>query len=225
MTQFTLPQLPYGKDALSPHLSAETLDFHYGKHHQAYVDNLNKLTAGTKFENKELIEIVKKSAGGIFNNAAQNWNHSFYWKSMSAEKNQLPKGRLAEAIDQSFGSRAEFEKQFSDAAAGQFGSGWAWLTMNKTNKKLKIETTANAETPIHTGSAIPLFTMDVWEHAYYIDYRNARAKYVENFFKVLNWHFAEENFNQAAGKEVLKAIGSPKKTKGKGFRVKVSSNH
>jgi len=205
MTQFTLPQLPYGTDALLPHVSAETLNFHYGKHHQAYVDNLNKLVVGTKFENKELVEIVKKSSGALFNNAAQNWNHSFYWKSMSAEKNQSPKGRLAQAIDQSFGSYAEFEKQFSAAATGLFGSGWAWLVLSKA-KKLKITTTADAKTPIHSASGVPLFTMDVWEHAYYIDYRNARPKYVENFWKVLNWNFAEENFNQAMGKRAGNGI-------------------
>ena len=213
MSQFTLPLLPYGKDALAPHLSAETLDFHYGKHHQAYVDNLNKLVSGTKFENKELLEIVKKSSGGIFNNAAQNWNHSFYWKSMSAEKNQLPKGELTMAIDRSFGSYAELEKQFAAAAMGQFGSGWVWLTVDKAGKKLKIETTGNAETPVHTGSGIPLFTMDVWEHAYYIDYRNARAKYVENFWKVLDWNFAEGNFNQVAEKIAPKAAVSKAKPK------------
>jgi superoxide dismutase, Fe-Mn family len=221
MPTFTLPELPYGKDALSPHLSAETLEFHYGKHHQAYVDNLNKLVSGTKFENKELVEIVKKASGGIFNNAAQNWNHSFYWKSMSAEKNQSPKGELAMAIDRSFGSRAEFEKQFAAAAIGQFGSGWVWLTVNKAGKKLKIETTSNAETPIHTGSGIPLFTMDVWEHAYYIDYRNARAKYVENFWKVLNWNFAEGNFNQIAGTVVSKAESKAKKIKQSDSKLKL----
>ncbi len=222
MSQFTLPLLPYGKDALAPHLSAETLDFHYGKHHQAYVDNLNKLVVGTKFENKDLVEIVKKSDGGIFNNAAQNWNHSFYWKSMSAEKKQSPKGELSMAIDQSFGSFAEFEKQFSTAAIGQFGSGWAWLTVNKAGKKLKIETTANAENPIHTGSGIPLFTMDVWEHAYYIDYRNARAKYVENFFNVLNWNFAGENFNQVVGSEAPQVkASSAAPTNGKGSKLKL----
>ena len=207
---FTLSPLPYGKDALSPHLSAETLDFHYGKHHQAYVDNLNKLVKGTLFENNELVEIVKKATGGIFNNAAQDWNHSFYWQSLSAEKNQSAQGKLAEAIDQSFGSTAEFEKQFAEAAIAQFGSGWAWLTADKTGKKLKIETTMNAETPIRTGSGIPLFTMDVWEHAYYIDYRNARAKYVENFWKVLNWRFAEQNFDQ-----LISPTAKEKTTEGK----------
>jgi superoxide dismutase, Fe-Mn family len=195
MSQFTLPQLPYAKDALTPYLSAETFEFHYGKHHQAYVDNLNKLVVGTEFENKPLEDIVKKSAGGLFNNAAQNWNHSFYWKSLSAEKNQSPNGKLAEAITASFGSQAEFEKQFTAASIAHFGSGWAWLILTP-DKKLKIETTGNAETPIHTGSGVPLFTLDVWEHAYYIDYRNARAKYVESFWKVLNWHFAEENLSK-----------------------------
>ena len=204
MTQFTLSALPYGKDALAPHLSAETLEFHYGKHHQAYVDNLNKLVAGTKFENKELEEIIKKSSGPLFNNAAQNWNHSFYWKSMSEQKNQSPQGKLSQAIDQNFGSYAEFEKQFAAAGIAEFGSGWVWLTVNKTNQKLKIETTADAETPL-TGSRVPLFTMDVWEHAYYIDYRNARPKYVENFMKVLNWRFAGENFDQVLGKAVQPA--------------------
>src|ERR1700677_4529341 len=222
MTQFTLPSLPYEKNGLAPHLSAETLDFHYGKHHQAYVDNLNKLITGTKFENKELVEIVKKASGGIFNNAAQHWNHSFYWKSMSEEKNQSPKGELGKAIDQNFGSYAEFEKQFSAAAIAQFGSGWAWLTVNKAGKKLKIETTANAETPIHTGSGIPLFTMDVWEHAYYIDYRNARAKYVENFWKVLNWNFAEGNFNQVMGSAAPKTAESrAKKMKPQDSKLKL----
>ena len=196
MPQFTLPQLPYAKDALAPYLSAETFDFHYGKHHQTYVDNLNKLVGGTEFENKDLGEIVKKSTGGMFNNAAQHWNHSFYWESLSAEKNQSPKGKLAEAITKSFGSQAEFEKQFTAAAIGQFGSGWAWLTLTK-DKALKIEATGNAETPLHTGSGTPLFTADVWEHAYYIDYRNARAKYLEAFWKVLNWRFAEKNFDSA----------------------------
>ena len=196
MSQFTLPSLPYAKDALTPFLSAETFDFHYGKHHQTYVDNLNKLIAGTEFENKTLEEIVVKSNGGLFNNTAQNWNHSFYWQSLSAEKNQAPNGKLAQAITDSFGSRAEFEKQFATAAIGHFGSGWAWLTVNPKDKKLKIETTGNAETPLRTGSGVPLFTLDVWEHAYYIDYRNARAKYVEAFWNFLNWHFAEENFNK-----------------------------
>jgi superoxide dismutase, Fe-Mn family len=197
MPKHLLPQLPYSKDALAPYLSAETFDYHYGKHHQTYVDNLNKLVAGTEFENSELKDIVQKAKGPLFNNAAQHWNHSFYWQSLSADKNQVPKGALAEAIQKGFGSQAEFEKQFTAAAIGQFGSGWAWLSLNPSDKSLKIETTANAETPIHSGSNMPLFTCDVWEHAYYIDYRNARAKYVEAFWKVLNWRFAEKNFESA----------------------------
>ncbi len=217
MPPFTLPQLPYGKDALSPHISAETLEFHYGKHHQAYVDNLNKLIAGTKYENKDLADIVKNTSGALFNNAAQNWNHTFYWKSMSAEKNQSPKGPLAQAIDQNFGSYAEFEKQFAAAAVGLFGSGWAWLVLLK-NKKLKIVTTADAKTPIGTASGTPLFTMDVWEHAYYIDYRNARAKYVEGFWKVLNWNFAGENFDQSMAVKRPTAWKQPLKKSSKRFR-------
>ena len=140
-----------------------------------------------------LEDIVKKASGGLFNNAAQHWNHSFYWQSLSGEKNQSPQGELAKAIEKSFGSQAEFEKQFTAAAIGQFGSGWAWL-IAAPDKSLKIQATSNAETPIHLGSGTPLFTCDVWEHAYYIDYRNARAKYLESFWKVLNWRFAEKNF-------------------------------
>jgi Fe-Mn family superoxide dismutase len=192
MKKHELPPLPYSKDALVPHLSAETFEYHYGKHHQTYVDNLNKLIPGTEFENLELADIVKKTTGGIFNNAAQHWNHSFYWQSLSAEKNQSPQGELAAAIEKSFGSRAEFEKQFTAAAMAQFGSGWAWLVA-APDKSLKILTTSNAETPLHLGAGVPLFTCDVWEHAYYIDYRNARAKYLEAFWKVLNWRFAEKN--------------------------------
>jgi superoxide dismutase, Fe-Mn family len=193
MSKFELPKLPYAKDALAPHISAETLDYHYGKHHQSYVDNLNKLVAGTGNEALDLEAIIKNSKGPLFNNASQHWNHSFYWNSLSAEKKQSPSGPLAQAIDKSFGSRAGFEKQFTDAAIAEFGSGWVWLSMNPADKKLVIEVTADAATPL-TGAHKPLFTCDVWEHAYYIDYRNARAKYVEAFWKVLNWHFAEKNF-------------------------------
>jgi superoxide dismutase, Fe-Mn family len=193
MKKHELPPLPFSKDALVPYLSAETFEYHYGKHHQTYVDNLNKLIPGTEYEDLELADIVKKASGGVFNNAAQHWNHSFYWQSLSAEKNQSPQGDLAKAIEKSFTSRAEFEKQFAAAAVGQFGSGWAWL-IAAPDKSLKILATSNAETPIHLGSGVPLFTCDVWEHAYYIDYRNARAKYLEAFWKVLNWRFAEKNF-------------------------------
>jgi len=193
MPKYELPQLPYSKDALAPYLSVETFEFHYGKHHQTYVDNLNKLVAGTPDESLHLEDLMRKATGPLFNNAAQHWNHSFYWNSLTADKNQSPSGALAQAVDKTFGSRAEFEKQFTAAALGQFGSGWAWLCLNPADKSLVIETTANAATPLTTGH-LPLFTCDVWEHAYYIDYRNARAKYVEAFWNVLNWHFAGKNF-------------------------------
>jgi Fe-Mn family superoxide dismutase len=202
MSKFELPPLPYAKDALAPHISAETFEYHYGKHHQGYVDNLNKLVAGTKNEGLELEALVKKATGPLFNNAAQHWNHTFYWNSVSPEKNQSPSGPLAQAINKSFGSRVEFEKKFNEAALGEFGSGWAWLSLNPANKKLVIEITTNASTPL-TGAHKPLFTCDVWEHAYYIDYRNARAKYVDAFWKVLNWHFAEMNFEGKFIPEVL----------------------
>jgi Fe-Mn family superoxide dismutase len=192
MPKFDLPKLPYAKDALAPYISAETLDFHYGKHHQAYVDNLNKLVEGTGNEALELDTIVRNSTGPLFNNAVQHWNHSFYWNSLSPEKNQSPSGALATAIDHNFRSRAEFEKQFTAAALGVFGSGWVWLSLNPADRSLVIETTANAATPL-ADQHTPLFTCDVWEHAYYIDYRNARAKYVEAFWKVLNWDFAVKN--------------------------------
>lgn len=195
MAHFELPALPYAKDALAPYLSAETFDYHYGKHHQTYVDNLNKLVPGTEFEKMDLEAIIRKSSGGLFNNAAQHWNHSFYWNSLSGQKNQSPQGDLAQALDHHFGSRAEFEKQFTAAATGLFGSGWVWLSWSPEEKKLKIETTSNAALPL-TGPNKPLFTCDVWEHAYYIDYRNARAKYLDAFWKVLNWDFAGKNFAQ-----------------------------
>jgi superoxide dismutase, Fe-Mn family len=202
MPKFELPKLPYAKDALAPYISAETLEYHHGKHHQSYVDNLNKLVAGTKNEGLELEALVKKSTGPLFNNAAQHWNHSFYWNSLSPEKNQSPSGPLAQAIDKTFGSRAGFEKQFTEAAIKEFGSGWAWLSLNPANKSLVIEITADAVTPL-TSKHKPLFTCDVWEHAYYIDYRNARAKYIEAFWKVLNWHFAEKNFKENLIPEVV----------------------
>src|SRR5579859_3653263 len=167
MSKFELPQLPYAKDALAPHISAETLEYHYGKHHQSYVDNLNKLVAGTKNEGLKLETLVKKSAGPLFNNAAQHWNHSFYWNSLSPAKNQSPSGLLAQAIEKTFGSRAGFEKQFTEAATKEFGSGWVWLSANPVDKSLVIEVTADASTPL-TGTHKPLFTCDVWEHAYYI---------------------------------------------------------
>ena len=190
---FTLPALPYAMDALAPHLSKETLEFHYGKHHQAYVTNLNKLVDGTPMANLSLEEIILKSEGGIFNNAAQVWNHTFYWHCLSPNGGGEPKGALLEAIKKSFGSFAEFKEKFSNAAVTQFGSGWAWLVKN-TDGSLAIEQTSNAGTPMKNGKKA-LLTCDVWEHAYYIDYRNLRPKYVETFWNLVNWDFVEKNLS------------------------------
>ena len=184
---FTLPELPYNKDALEPHISAETLEYHYGKHHNTYVVNLNKLTEGTEYAGKSLEEVIKTSKGGIFNNAAQVWNHSFYWYCLSPQGGGEPKGELAEAINQNFGSFATFKEQFSQTAITTFGSGWAWL-VKKPDNSLAIVSTSNAETPL-TQNLKPLLTCDVWEHAYYIDYRNARPKYIEAFWQLVNWDF------------------------------------
>lgn len=185
---FELPTLPYAKDALSPHISAETLDYHYGKHHQAYVTNLNKLASGTKWEGKSLEEIVRGADGGIFNNAAQVWNHTFYWNSLRPNGGGEPAGSLLEAINASFSSFATFKEQFTKAAATHFGSGWAWLVKDSANK-LSIMTTSNAGCPLSEGKT-PLLTCDVWEHAYYIDYRNARPNYIDAFWKLVNWESA-----------------------------------
>ena len=187
-----LPSLPYAKEALAPHISAETLEFHYGKHHATYVANLNKLIPGTEFESMSLEEIVKKSSGGIFNNAAQIWNHTFYWNTLSPTGGGEPTGALADAIGKQFGSFAQFKEKFANTAVTTFGSGWAWLIKNGDGS-LAIESTSNAGTPLKEGKQA-LLTCDVWEHAYYIDYRNARAAYVEAFWKIVNWKFAEENF-------------------------------
>ncbi len=187
-----LPPLPYPKEALAPHISAETLDYHYGKHHATYVANLNKLIQGTEFENMPLEQIVQKSSGGIFNNAAQTWNHTFYWNSMSPNGGGEPTGALADAIKKQFGSFAQFKEKFTNTAVTTFGSGWAWLVKN-ADGSLAIESTSNAGTPLKDGKQA-LLTCDVWEHAYYIDYRNARAKYVEAFWNIVNWKFAEQNF-------------------------------
>ena len=186
-----LPELPYAMDALAPHISKETLEFHYGKHHNTYVANLNKLIPGTEFENASLEDIVKKSSGGIFNNAAQIWNHTFYWHSLTPEKTQ-PSAGLADAIASSFGSMDEFKQKFTQCAVTTFGSGWAWL-VKKSDGSLGLESTSNAATPL-TGNATPLLTCDVWEHAYYIDYRNARPDYLAAFFEIVNWEFASKNF-------------------------------
>ena len=187
-----LPELPYAKDALAPYISAETLDFHYGKHHKTYVDNLNKLIPGTEFEKLTLEEIVKKApAGGVFNNSAQIWNHTFYWNSLAPRAGGEPSGDLLAAINKSFGSFAQFKEKFSTAATTLFGSGWAWLVKN-ADGNLEIIQASNAANPIKDGKK-PLLTCDVWEHAYYIDYRNARAKYVEAFWNLVNWKFAAQN--------------------------------
>ncbi len=182
-----LPALPYAKTALEPHISAETIDFHYGKHHQAYVTNLNNLIKGTEFEAADLETIVKKSSGGLFNNAAQVWNHTFYWNCLKPNGGGEPSGRLAEAINAAFGSFAGFKEQFTQTALTTFGSGWAWL-VQRPDGSLGLVSTPNAATPL-TGSDTPLLTCDVWEHAYYIDYRNARPKYVEAFWNLVNWDF------------------------------------
>ena len=190
--QHQLPALPYALDALQPHISKETLEFHYGKHHQAYVTNLNNLVKGTEFENMSLEDIIRKSKAGIFNNAAQIWNHTFYWHSLSPKGGGKPAGDLAKAIDAKFGSFDEFKKQFSAAAVGTFGSGWAWLIKN-ADGTVAIESTSNAATPLTTDKK-PLLTCDVWEHAYYIDYRNRRPDYVGAFWNLVNWEFAAKNF-------------------------------
>lgn len=188
-----LPQLPYAMTALAPHLSEETLSFHYGKHHATYVDKLNGLIPGTEFENKSLEEIVKSAKpGGVFNNAAQIWNHSFYWHSMSPERSQ-PAGALLEAVNKAFGSVEELKKKFTEAAVGHFGSGWAWL-VKKADGSLAVESTHDAACPITEAGTVPLLTCDVWEHAYYIDFRNARPKYLEAWWELANWNFAQQNF-------------------------------
>ncbi len=186
-----LPELPYAKDALAPHISAETLEYHYGKHHAAYVANLNKLIPGTEFADLSLEEIIKRATGGIFNNAAQVWNHTFYWNSLSPKGGGEPTGALADAIAKSFSSFAAFKEKLTAAATSQFGSGWAWLVKNPDGS-LAVEQTSNAATPLRDGKK-PLLTVDVWEHAYYVDYRNARPKYVEAIWKLLNWDFAQQN--------------------------------
>jgi Fe-Mn family superoxide dismutase len=187
-----LPPLPYAADALAPVISAETIDFHYGKHHQAYVTNLNNLVPGTEFENATLEDIVMKSSGGIFNNAAQVWNHTFYWNGLSPEGGGQPTGALAEAINTAFGSFDEFKAAFIKSGIGNFGSGWTWLVKNKGGS-VEIVNTSNAANPMRDGKK-PLLTIDVWEHAYYIDYRNARPKYLDEIWSLVNWDFVASNF-------------------------------
>ena len=182
-----LPALPYDRTALEPHISAETIDYHYSKHHQTYVTNLNNLIAGTEFESADMETIVRKSQGGLFNNAAQVWNHTFYWNCLKPNGGGAPTGKLAEAIDDAFGSFDAFKAEFSKTAIGTFGSGWAWL-VQRADGSLALVSTSNAATPL-TGTDKPLLTCDVWEHAYYVDYRNARPKYVEAFWNLVNWDF------------------------------------
>lgn len=190
---FELPALPYAKDALEPHISAETLDFHHGKHHNTYVTKLNGLVEGTELASKSLEEIVKTSSGGIFNNAAQIWNHTFYWNSLSPNGGGAPTGAVADAINAAFGSFEEFQAKFNDSAVNNFGSSWTWL-VKKADGSLDIVNTSNAATPITEAGLTPLMTVDLWEHAYYIDYRNVRPDYLKGFWALVNWDFANENF-------------------------------
>ena len=188
---FELPALPYAKNALEPHLSAETLEYHYGKHHNTYVVNLNNLVPGTEFEGKSLEDIVKTSSGPIFNNAAQVWNHTFYWNCLAPQAGGEPTGALADAINQAFGSFDAFKTQFNAAAVKNFGSGWTWL-VKKADGSLAIVNTSNAGCPLTEGHT-PLLTVDVWEHAYYIDYRNVRPNYLNGFWALVNWNFVAKN--------------------------------
>lgn len=189
---FTLPKLPYAKNALEPHISAETLEYHYGKHHQAYVDKLNDLIKGTDHAEQSLEHIIRNSSGVLFNNAAQVWNHTFYWHCLSPNGGGEPGGALGEAIDRDFGSFQTFKQKFTESAISNFGSGWTWLVKNPDGS-LALVNTDDAQTPL-TGEAKPLLTCDVWEHAYYIDYRNARPKYVEAYWNLVNWDFVAEQF-------------------------------
>jgi len=189
--EHALPALPYPLDGLQPHISKETLEFHYGKHHQTYVTNLNNLIKGTEFESASLEEIVKKSSGGVFNNAAQIWNHTFYWNSLSPKGGGAPSGALAAAIDKNWGSFEAFKEAFTKSAVGNFGSSWTWL-VKKADGSLDIVNTSNAATPVTTADT-PLITCDLWEHAYYIDYRNRRPDYLGAFWSLVNWDFASKN--------------------------------
>jgi len=187
-----LPELPYALNALAPHISKETLEFHHGKHHNTYVANLNNLIKGTEFETMSLEDIIMKASGGMFNNAAQIWNHTFYWHCLSPHGGGEPSGALAEAINKTFGSFAQFKEAFSKTSITTFGSGWGWLVKN-SDGSLALMSTGNAAAPMTEGKTA-LLTCDVWEHAYYIDYRNARPKYVEAFWNLVNWDFVSKNF-------------------------------
>ncbi|WP_417319047.1 superoxide dismutase [Fe] [Emcibacter sp.] len=188
-----LPALPYAMDALEPHISKETLEYHYGKHHNTYVVKLNGLIEGTDLAGKSLEEIVKASEGGVFNNAAQVWNHTFYWEGLSPNGGGAPTGALADAINAAFGSFEDFKAKFTDSAVNNFGSGWTWL-VKKADGSLALVNTSNAATPLTDESVTPLLTCDVWEHAYYIDYRNVRPDYLKAFWALVNWDFVAKNF-------------------------------
>lgn len=188
---FTLPELPYAKNALIPHMSEETLNYHYGKHHNSYVTNLNNLIKDTKFEKMSLEEIILSSEGTIFNNSAQIWNHTFFWNSLSPNGGGEPKGEVAKLIIKKFGDFENFKAEFTKSAVSNFGAGWTWLVLNKSGD-LEIKNTSNAQTPI-TADLKPLITVDVWEHAYYIDYRNERPKFINSFWSLVNWDFANNN--------------------------------
>ncbi|TRW50093.1 superoxide dismutase [Fe] [Aliidiomarina halalkaliphila] len=190
---FELPALPYEKNALEPHISAETLEYHYGKHHQTYVDKLNGLVKDSEFAGKSLEEIVKTSSGGVFNNAAQVWNHTFYWHCLSPNGGGKPTGALADAINAKWGSFEKFQEAFNNSAVNNFGSSWTWL-VKTADGGLDIVNTSNAATPLTDDNLTPVLTVDLWEHAYYIDYRNARPKYLDGFWALVNWEFASKNF-------------------------------
>lgn len=189
---FELPELPYEKNALEPHISAETLEYHYGKHHKTYVDKLNGMVEGTDMADKSLEDVVKAASGGMFNNAAQVWNHTFYWNCLSPNGGGAPDGALAAKISEAFGSFDKFKDEFTNSAIGNFGSGWTWL-VQKRDGAVTIVNTDDADTPLTDDSVTPLLTVDVWEHAYYIDYRNARPKYLEAFWSLVNWNFVASN--------------------------------
>ena len=189
-----LPKLPYSNDALQPYISPETISFHYGKHHQAYVNKLNELIPGTEYEKMTLEEIVKKApAGPIFNNAAQVWNHTFYWNCLAPKQGGAPKGKVADLIKKKWGSFDKFKEEFSNSAIGNFGSGWTWLVQQNDTGDLQIVNTSNAASPLTNPAVRIILTIDIWEHAYYVDYRNARPKYVEQFWCLVNWDFANKN--------------------------------
>ena len=190
---FELPALPYAKDALVPHISAETLEFHHGKHHKTYVDKLNGLVPGTEFEGKSLEDVVKSSSGPVFNNAAQIWNHTFYWHCLSPNGGGAATGAVAEAINAAFGSFDKFKEDFTNSAINNFGSSWTWL-VKKADGSVAIVNTSNAATPLTDASVTPILTVDLWEHAYYIDYRNARPTYMNAFWALVNWEFVNANF-------------------------------